>query len=108
MERSTRGGGSVIMAKNKMEVTNEELLKRIELMDSRVSTKFESNDRWRAVTTSQLEKANKTLYGNGEAGMDERIRNIERIMSSLLRLAWVATTAIVGSASVYFWEQLIK
>ena len=60
-----------------MTLTNEELLETIrrevvkELRENR-----ESSDRWRAITQTEIERHRKTLYGNGEIGMDENIRTI--------------------------------
>lgn len=45
---------------------------------------------------------------NNEPSLSERIRSIENLLQGLSRLAWIVTTAIVGAASIFAWESLIK
>jgi hypothetical protein len=45
-----------------------------------------------------------TLFGNGEPGMDERLRNIERSLKTLTHLIWIMT----GSVGGYFSLELFK
>jgi len=45
-----------------------------------------------------------TLFGNGEPGMDERLRNIERSLNTLIKLSWLA----IGSVGGYMALELFK
>lgn len=48
-----------------------------------IARQLESSDRWRAVTEKRLESIHKTLYGNGEPGWDEMLRDISRRITKL-------------------------
>ena len=81
-------------------------------------------DRWRVTMQVQIDKHNKTLYGNGEPGIDEQIRNIHLWMEAQKekdrkrvewwnKLQWIIIPivitgffAFVGQA-VYFYFDLI-
>lgn len=55
-------------------------------------------DRWRVKIQAVADKHEKTLYGNGEAGMDEQIRVIHAYIQLLVKLAWIVVGAAVTLA----------
>jgi hypothetical protein len=58
---------------------------------------FAEQDKWQ-------ERVEKTIYGNGEPGMDERLRNIERSLKLLLQLAWVMVATVGGYGSLELFK----
>lgn len=73
-----------------------------------ISKLRESSDRWRAVIETKvndnkklLEAHHTTLYGNGKPGLDEEVRNINKQLEILIRLAWIVVTAVVTAVTVY-------
>lgn len=77
-------------------------------------------DRWRVRVEARQDKHNKTLYGNGEAGLDERLRNTEKTIAKLEKIAesvqpmvvfykvgmWIA--ALVGASLIaLIWSLII-
>jgi len=50
----------------------------------------------------------KYLFGNGEIGMDERIRNLEKSVGLLVKLAWAVAVPVAGFYSVRIAEELIR
>src|SRR5258706_11392892 len=62
----------------------------------------DSIDRWRVQIQvkqddllTQMEKHEKKLYGNGEPGMDEQIRNIHNGIQLLMKLVWLMVGAVI-------------
>lgn len=51
---------------------------------------------WKKEVDEQQAKFKKTLYGNGEPGMDEDIRNIKAMLSVLIKLAWIVTGVAIS------------
>lgn len=81
-------------------------------------------DRWRVRQEVRIDKHEKTLYGNGEPGMDEQIRGIHAWISEqkkasdkraefwgkfswlVITLAVSGVTAFIGQA-LYFWFRVV-
>jgi hypothetical protein len=71
-------------------------------------------DRWRATVQAKLDQHHKTLYGNGEPGMDENIREIlkyikqEQEVKQRRRESWnkiqfpVITAGILGAIAFIY------
>lgn len=49
-------------------------------------------------------RVEKTIYGNGEPGMDERLRNIERSLKLLLQLVWVMVATVGGYGALELFK----
>lgn len=60
----------------------------------------EDLEKWKKEVDENLKKHSKTLYGNGEPGMDEEIRNIKSMLGVLIKLAWIVTGAVVSVSVV--------
>lgn len=52
-------------------------------MEADALRRYESQARWRVVVQAKQEKHDKTLYGNGEPGMDEILRNTNKATQEL-------------------------
>lgn len=46
----------------------------------------------------------RALWGNGKIGLDERVRNVERVMQSARKLVWLATVAVLGLFGSLAWQ----
>ena len=84
----------------------------------------ETLDRWRVQLQTKVDKHDKALFGNGEAGMDEQIRGIhawigeqkkasEKKAEFWGKFSWLiitltagGITAFVGQA-LYFWFRVV-
>jgi|WetSurMetagenome_2_1015567.scaffolds.fasta_scaffold52991_3 hypothetical protein len=81
-------------------------------------------DRWRVQTQAKIEKHDKTLYGNGEPGMDEQIRGIHTWINEQRKAAdkrsefwskfsWLIITLVAGGftafigQALYFWFRVV-
>jgi len=89
---------AVITARKKAEIS--EKVKLIPAMMNQVA----DHDKRIIEQDRRQSRIEKTLFGNGEPGMDERLRNIERSLSTLIKLAWVFT----GSVGGYMALELFK
>lgn len=60
----------------------------------------------------EITRINKFLFEGdverNEPSLVERIRNIEKIVQTLGRLAWIATSSVVGLLVIYAWESFVK
>lgn len=77
-----------------MAITNEELYKEIHLMKDTI-------DRWRVKVEAKQEKYDKTLYGNGEPGMDEVIRRHDEEIKAQKKVL-DAVHAMIQPMGVFF------
>jgi hypothetical protein len=59
--------------------------------------KMDSVDRWRVRADVLINKYNHTLFGNGEPGMDEMLRNVKGMLDVLVKLAWIVVGVVVAS-----------
>lgn len=46
------------------------------------------------------------VFGNGEAGLAEQIRTIQRDIGRLVKMAWPIIVSAVAAASSYIWKTL--
>ena len=61
-------------------ITNEEIYNEFQRMKDTL-------DRWRVKVEAKQEKHDNFLYGNGDVGIDERVRNAERDLAEIKQLA---------------------
>ena len=66
----------------------------------------DSLDRWRVPVQAEIDRHRQTIYGNGDPGLDERIRNIERSLKTLIQMAWVATSTIAGYVTLEVFKMV--
>jgi hypothetical protein len=55
----------------------------------------DSHDKKLTENKEQLDQQHHALFGNGEPGMDEQIRNLTAGMSVLVRLAWIVAGSVI-------------
>ncbi|HET8669715.1 MAG TPA: hypothetical protein VFM05_03535 [Candidatus Saccharimonadales bacterium] len=67
-----------------------------EITNEQIKNKLDSIDRWRVKMQTEHEKHDKTLYGNGEPGMDEQIRNI---------VAWISRQDEAVKRRAAWWDK---
>ena len=102
-----------IMAANNRNVTKDDFKSLTDTLD-----------RWRVQLQAKVDKHDKYLFGNGEPGMDEQIRNIGTWIGEqkkaadkraefwakfswlIITLAITGLTAFLGQA-VYFWIAIV-
>ena len=83
-----------------------------------VLSRFDSIDRWRVTVQARIDKHDKTLYGNGEPGHDEMIRDIysfigtqktadERRRSWWDKFQWVIIPLVIGGIVTFVWQALV-
>ena len=83
-----------------------------------VLLKLESIDRWRAEAQAKQEKHEKTLYGNGQPGHDEMIREIFAFINAQKetalrrrvwwdKLQWVVIPMVIGGAATLLYQAFI-
>lgn len=60
-------------------ITNEEIYNEFQRMKDTL-------DRWRVKVEAKQEKHDNFLYGNGDVGIDERVRNAERDLAEIKQL----------------------
>lgn len=75
--------------------TNEELYKELHSMKEAQDRHKETIDRWRVRVETQQNRHILTLYGNGEPGLDERIRDHERRLKEVAEIAKVIQPMIL-------------
>lgn len=80
------------MAENEIKV-----IKREDVMDEVIKMR-DTLDRWRVKTEARMETHHAALFGNGKPGLDEEVRNINRSLNTLMKLAWMVVGAIVPVA----------
>ena len=51
-----------------------------------------------------LLRLNELIVGNGRAGINERVRNVERYLGAIRRLVWMAAGVIVVGALGFTWS----
>jgi hypothetical protein len=54
-------------------------------------------DRWRVQTQAKVDRHEKTIYGNGNIGMDEQVRTIYATVGLGIKLMWIITGAVVSA-----------
>lgn len=81
-------------------------------------SKTDSWDKWRAIIQAQSEKHDKALYGNGEPGMDEQLRNIVAWMNKQDeaakrraawwdKLQWVVIPMAIGGVATFAYQAFV-
>lgn len=63
-----------------------------------VSKLRDTVDRWRVQAQAKLEKHEHVLYGNGNIGMDEQVRNINNQINLVAKLMWIVAGSIVTTS----------
>ena len=62
---------------SRKDVTNNEIMARLDELEKAINDNRESSHKWRAITDAQLREYRLLLYGNGGGiGMDEQLRQI--------------------------------
>ena len=69
-----------------MAVTNEEILIELNRIKESQDRHKETVDRWRAKIEGRQDKLSHTLYGNGEAGLDERVREHDKFIAGFAEI----------------------
>ena len=55
-------------------------------------------------TKKANEKVVKFCFGNGDKGVDERLRNLERVQRGVVKFVWIIISAvIVAAVGTYFY-----
>jgi len=81
--------------------TTEDVLEQLERFKDTI-------DRWRVQYSTEQKRHSYTLYGNGEPGMDERIRNIEKNLQLILKLMWIILSGVVTYVIIYAGDILLR
>lgn len=107
------------MAINKT-ITEQILHSELELFEAKLFEKLElrfgemrdemrkTNERIVAPVREMADKTYKWVFGNGDPGADERLRNIERQITHASRALWVLAVSVGGYIAVEIVKVLIE
>lgn len=84
----------------------DSLEKRIGVFEAKFETHTAEEKEERAELLSVLKLLRAQIFGNGEIGLAERIRVLERVALTSKRLVWVGGVAIAGLVGSLLWEML--
>lgn len=89
-----------------------------ELTTEQIRNRLESYDRWRVQMQAEQDRIHKTLFGNGEPGWDEQLRNImiwiqrqddaaKRRAAWWDKLQWVVIPVVIGGVLTFFYQAFV-